>query len=262
MSLTSPAPKNKELKGRNLFWTVFLLVLAVHFSLILAFFVIHSLKKTNQPKISYFNIESSSLTHSTHGPSKDFPLTEKPKGSKNEEHPKHSSPSRPKDIHSPPLAETAEKSISNKPVTKKTALQKESRKDPSKLQKQHTVIPNLREVSRTIPENPQAPSVEGKEAREAQNQGLSPSYYYALIREKLYSLWDQPVDLLGLGLLAVVEITVDDDGGIAQYKLLQSSGNEKFDQSTLLAVERLGNIGERRPSDVPKVITVKFQMEK
>ncbi|QSR88017.1 TonB family protein [Methylacidiphilum caldifontis] len=250
-----PTQQNRELKGRNLFWKVFLIVFSLHFILILAFFMISALKKTRKPKISSFNIVSTPLNDSSHSSSK-TPLAEQPK---KEAASRSSSLSPMENIQSHP---STQKSLAQKTSQKSVSVsKKEFKNNQVKAQQKHTVIPNLTEVSRKIPPEAKSHSSEEKDAHD-QNSADSPEHYYALIREKLYSVWDQPVDLLGLGLYSVVEITIDDMGAIVKYRLLQSSGNEKFDQSTLLAVERLESIGQRRPWDIPKVITVKFQMEK
>ncbi|QDQ43358.1 TonB family protein [Methylacidiphilum kamchatkense Kam1] len=153
---------------------------------------------------------------------------------------------------------------------KHSIADKELKRSDSLPQPKHTVVPDLTEVTRKIPIHPNTSPLEEKENK---NQNLSNNesattstesgdyeQYYLLIREKLYSLWDQPVELLGLGLSATIEMTVESNGKVRQFKLVQSSGNEKFDQSALEAVKKLESIGEPRPSTIPEVITVKFQM--
>ncbi|MBW6414970.1 TonB C-terminal domain-containing protein [Methylacidiphilum fumariolicum] len=151
---------------------------------------------------------------------------------------------------------------------KHSVADKELKRSDSLPQPKHTVVPDLTEVTRKIPIQPKTSSLEeNKNKNFANNEpvttGTEPGdyeRYYLLIREKLYSLWDQPVELLGLGLSATIEMTVESNGKVRQFKLLQSSGNEKFDQSALEAIKKLESIGEPRPSTIPEVITVKFQM--
>jgi|GEM_PF-3246931 protein TonB len=258
--------KNKNLHKRHHFWKIFLLVASLHLAIIFCFFLLHAFKKPTQPKTSYFQFMPSSSSHEPsdvklHADNIPKEMTKKAEktnassfGIAEESHSKFSSNRNP--------IKSSQR--------KHSVADKELKRSDSLPQLKHTVVPDLTEVTRKIPTHPKTSSLEEKGNKNqnlANNESVTPGSesgdyerYYLLIREKLYSLWDQPVEFLGLGLSATIEMIVESNGKVRQFKLLQSSGNEKFDQSALEAVKKLESIGEPRPSSIPEVITVKFQM--
>ena len=57
------------------------------------------------------------------------------------------------------------------------------------------------------------------------------------VRDRLYAAWRQPEALKNLpGLIAVVEITIQQDGRVTDGRILRSSGNSTMDDSVLKAV--------------------------
>ncbi|MDD4932535.1 MAG: TonB family protein [Methylacidiphilaceae bacterium] len=89
---------------------------------------------------------------------------------------------------------------------------------------------------------------------------LGPNGYYALIRDRLYAAWDQPLHLSSQNLVAKVQIFVAKDGRISKPVLLHSSDNEEFDRTVLAAARQVETVGEPRPPDVPESVTVTFRM--
>ncbi|VVM05147.1 hypothetical protein MAMC_00426 [Methylacidimicrobium cyclopophantes] len=109
--------------------------------------------------------------------------------------------------------------------------------------------------------SPRNPSGAGEaNASSSGSPSSGPSWYYALIRDRLYAAWDQPLHLAAQNLVAKVQIFVAKDGRISKPVLLGSSGNEEFDRTALAAADQVETVGEARPSDVPETVTVTFRM--
>lgn len=62
--------------------------------------------------------------------------------------------------------------------------------------------------------------------------------YSGHIRERIRSNWGLPTWLQGKGLRAVVVIYIDGNGRLANYRFVQSSGNEAFDNYVKTALQR------------------------
>lgn len=57
------------------------------------------------------------------------------------------------------------------------------------------------------------------------------------VRDRLYAAWQQPEALKNLpGLMAIVQITIQQDGRVGNGKIVKSSGNSTMDESVLKAV--------------------------
>ncbi|WP_155996499.1 TonB family protein [Verrucomicrobium sp. 3C] len=148
-----------------------------------------------------------------------------------------------------------------------------------------SIRPNLVEVSRTLPAEAAAakpppvtqrgvePSAErsqsqtgplgsgeGAGSSSSNSPSLGPNWYYALIRDRLYAAWDQPLHLSSQNLVAKVQIFVAKDGRISKPVLLNSSDNEEFDRTVLAAARQVETVGEPRPPGVAEAVTVTFRM--
>ena len=88
------------------------------------------------------------------------------------------------------------------------------------------------------------------------------AWYYALVREKMYSAWEQPSGLSASGLRALVSIRVHKDGSITQKKLVHSSGHAQMDESVMKAVRSVSKLKALPPQfgGSYKDITVEFEL--
>lgn len=84
------------------------------------------------------------------------------------------------------------------------------------------------------------------------------SGYVDLITSEIQRLYKQPPDLpSNLALAVVFQLQVDDEGKLLKYQLLDSSGNQKFDQSALQAISELKKL-RPPPTGMSRKIVVKF----
>ncbi|MHB8481545.1 MAG: energy transducer TonB [Nitrospiria bacterium] len=82
--------------------------------------------------------------------------------------------------------------------------------------------------------------------------------YADLVTVEIHRLYKQPADLPEDKNLAVqLQIFLNDDGGVLNYKLVKSSGNEKFDQSALEALARLHQLSPP-PAGMSRTLIIKF----
>ncbi|NKB25093.1 MAG: TonB family protein [Kiritimatiellae bacterium] len=90
-----------------------------------------------------------------------------------------------------------------------------------------------------------------------------PSWYYALVREKMYQVWEQPDGMSSrAGLIATVQIRVQKNGAITKRVLVQSSGDDVIDQTVMNAVQSVSRL-KPLPSEYKKSykdIAVDFQL--
>jgi protein TonB len=201
------------------------------------------------------------------------------------------SPAEPAERRTPAPAARAEKaakpassSIHPPPVPVKPAPSVPVVKKHVEPPRKPSIRPNLVEVSRTLPaeaapskpppvthrsvepstkpSEPQTgPPGNGEGGGSSSNAPpLGPNWYYALIRDRLYAAWDQPLHLSSQNLVARVQIFVAKDGRISKPVLLNSSDNEEFDRTVLAAAHQVETVGEPRPQDVAEAVTVTFRM--
>jgi protein TonB len=82
--------------------------------------------------------------------------------------------------------------------------------------------------------------------------------YADLVTVEIQRLYKQPADLPDDSNLAVqFQIVLNEEGSVLKYKLIRSSGNEKFDQSALQAVGRLQHL-RPPPEGMSHTLVVKF----
>jgi protein TonB len=82
--------------------------------------------------------------------------------------------------------------------------------------------------------------------------------YADLVTVEIQRLYKQPVDLPDDSKMMVqLQILLEQDGTIVKYKVLKSSGNEKFDQSALQAVGKLQRL-RPPPEGMSHTLVVKF----
>lgn len=84
------------------------------------------------------------------------------------------------------------------------------------------------------------------------------SGYEGLLTAAIQAVYQQPPDLPdGLDYAVMCQLILDDDGYVLGYKLVNSSGNEAFDRSTLRALSRLRQV-RPPPQGLSRTIIVKF----
>ncbi|HET6464765.1 MAG TPA: energy transducer TonB [Nitrospiria bacterium] len=89
-------------------------------------------------------------------------------------------------------------------------------------------------------------------------KGKKFSGYIDLVTSEIQRLYKQPPDLPeSLSLSVVFQLQVDDEGKLLAYRLVNSSGNPKFDQSALQAISELKKL-RPPPSGMSRQIVVKF----
>jgi TonB family protein len=82
--------------------------------------------------------------------------------------------------------------------------------------------------------------------------------YADLVTVEIQRLYKQPADLPDDSNMTVqLQLILEEDGSVTHYKLLRSSGNEKFDQSALQAVGKLQKL-RPPPAGMSKTLVVKF----
>ena len=81
------------------------------------------------------------------------------------------------------------------------------------------------------------------------------------VRDRLYAAWNQPESLKNLpGLVATVQITVQQDGRVGNGKILKSSGNSAMDSSVLDAVRTVKAL-RALPPGVKGPVTLEVEFE-
>lgn len=89
------------------------------------------------------------------------------------------------------------------------------------------------------------------------------AWYYAMVRDQMYTAWKQPGTVSrSAGLITKMIITVNRNGDVIGSRMIASSGNEVMDKSVLDAVSRVTKLPQL-PRDMPgdtKDISVDFEL--
>jgi len=69
-------------------------------------------------------------------------------------------------------------------------------------------------------------------------------WYHAMLHDKFYARWDQPLSLVQSGqkFTTLIKIKIDRSGRITDSSLARSSGNSIVDESVLTAVKRVTQV--------------------
>ena len=75
--------------------------------------------------------------------------------------------------------------------------------------------------------------------------------FSSLIIESLQSAWRKPMNIQN-GLICDIRLTINKNGRVVNSNLIKSSGNIRFDNSALMAVERIEtfNFFNRIPTNI------------
>jgi len=83
------------------------------------------------------------------------------------------------------------------------------------------------------------------------------SGYEAFLTASIQAVYQQPPDLPDVNYAVLCELVLDEEGYVLEYKLVNSSGSEAFDRSTVVALSRLRQV--RPPPDgMSRTVLVKF----
>lgn len=88
------------------------------------------------------------------------------------------------------------------------------------------------------------------------------AWYYTLIRDQIYDLWEIPINLSDKKLQTLIRIFVEKNGVISNVTLITSSGNKEYDESAMAAVRRVGRIRQPLPDGIDGNININFKPAK
>lgn len=84
------------------------------------------------------------------------------------------------------------------------------------------------------------------------------SGYTDIVTSEIQKYYKQPADLPGdLRLAVLLQLRLDEEGRLVEYKLMRSSGNSLFDESAIRALSNIRQL-RRPPQGMSKTLTVKF----
>lgn len=84
------------------------------------------------------------------------------------------------------------------------------------------------------------------------------SGYTAVVTSEIQKYYKQPADLpTDLSLAVLLQLRLDEEGRLVEYKLMRSSGNPLFDESAIRALSNIKQL-RRPPQGMSKTLTVKF----
>jgi TonB family protein len=84
------------------------------------------------------------------------------------------------------------------------------------------------------------------------------SGYTDIVTSEIQKYYKQPTDLPGdLRLAVLLQLRLDEEGRLIEYKLMRSSGNPLFDESAIRALSNIKQL-RRPPQGMSKTLTVKF----
>lgn len=84
------------------------------------------------------------------------------------------------------------------------------------------------------------------------------SGYTAIVTSEIQKHYKQPADLpTDLSLAVLLQLRLDEEGRLVEYKLMRSSGNPLFDESAIRALSNIKQL-RRPPQGMSKTLTVKF----
>ncbi len=73
--------------------------------------------------------------------------------------------------------------------------------------------------------------------------GDLPAWYYALVRQAMYDVWDQPAGLsASAGLVTTVSIRVARNGRVLSRKMVKTSGRTVMDESVMKAAQSISQL--------------------
>ncbi len=98
-------------------------------------------------------------------------------------------------------------------------------------------------------------------AKEVQSVSDPNAIYRALVEYALRSRWNRPEDIADDKYVAEIELTVDREGRLANYRWLKGSGDPRWDDSVKTALARTQSISRPPPSGFPGTFVVRFDVD-
>lgn len=115
------------------------------------------------------------------------------------------------------------------------------------------------EITRALRETLADTATRQRAARMSQAEQDALMAYIGQVRAHLNAAWRKPARAGGSNLEAVIRFTIEGDGRIVGVSVLQSSGNDLFDNSVLLAFREAGRVAPT-PDGASKSIRLTFRM--
>ena len=162
--------------------------------------------------------------------------------------------------------ESNQRSVLSKPINVNLIFQEEVQKKVQSLQPQKKVIEasaveevkfQNEEVKNTISFDSLITSISVEELLEEESLNSQTSeqnqveLFSSLIIQSLQSAWRKPMNIQN-GLICDIRLTINKNGRVVNSNLIKSSGNIRFDNSALMAVERIEtfNFFNRIPTNI------------
>jgi len=162
--------------------------------------------------------------------------------------------------------ESNQRSVLSKPINVNLIFQEEVQKKVQSPQPQKKVIEasaveevkfQNEEVKNTISFDSLITSISVEELLEEESLNSQTSeqnqveLFSSLIIQSLQSAWRKPINIQN-GLICDIRLTINKNGRVVNSNLIKSSGNIRFDNSALMAVERIEtfNFFNRIPTNI------------
>jgi TonB family protein len=146
--------------------------------------------------------------------------------------------------------------------------------EPPKKKKKK-IEKSKKKIKREAEKKPKQPQLTPEEIKKLLDAGVKPTqtsqvkaddlpaWYYALVKQTMYDVWDQPSGLSATaGLMATVSIRVERSGRITRRSMIKKSGDSAMDASVMKAVNLVSQLKSLPPSFRGKYkdITVYFEL--
>lgn len=177
--------------------------------------------------------------------------------------PEPKKPAKPEKTREQLLAEAlkhAEKDVNWTEHLKEEAAEEKERKEREELEKELAALRESiaeEEAARAEQEEEEGA---GGEAEEGSGSAGLIDIYRVVVRDTIKENWRYPDISAGGDLSARVEIELAADGGIVDYRIIESSGRPDFDTSTLAAVQATGSLPPPPRPDI-KLIRITFNLQ-
>ncbi len=126
---------------------------------------------------------------------------------------------------------------------------------PKPKPKRKKIEVSKKKIRREDEPKPKKPQLSPEEIKKLLNAGLKPgktrprqaddlpSWYYALVRQAMYDVWQQPGGLsASAGLVTTVSIRVNREGRVLRRKMVKSSGHAIMDESVMTAANTVSQL--------------------
>jgi TonB family protein len=129
-------------------------------------------------------------------------------------------------------------------------------------------VPNAKAGTSNSKGTGQAQSGDGSASKAGSAGGGSSQFgwYHELIHDRFYSQWEQPKSIFGNAktFVTTLQIRIEKNGRISDFKILKSSGNVVMDESVLAAARNVLQIDPLPPglgSGGAYTVNINFELE-